>query len=88
MGLNTISTILAKKGQGYVDNLLNEHVIITEKLDTFRILFEQIDGKLVFFKKDNTPITIVTRTLTDIWESAILEIPTLINEHKLPEGVR
>jgi len=88
MGLNTIETLIEKKGNSYVNKLLDEEVVITEKLDTFRILFEKQGDKLLFFKKDNTPITLVERTLTDIWESAILEIPALINETELPEGIR
>lgn len=88
MGLNTIATVLEKKGQGYVDKFLDENLVITEKLDTLRILFEYSNGKLSFFKKDNTPISLIERTLNDIWEPALLEIPTLINETKLPEGIR
>lgn len=87
MGLNTIADVLGKKGQSYVNKILDEEVIITEKLDTFRIKFESINGELKFYKKDNTPITLVERTLTDIWEPAILEIPALINETKLPDGI-
>lgn len=88
MGLNTIAAVLEKKGQGFVDKILEGEVVITEKLDTFRILFEQNNGVLTFYKKDNTPITLIERTLNDIWEAALLEIPTLINETKLPEGIR
>jgi hypothetical protein len=33
------------------------------------------------------PITTVERTLNDIWESALVEIPTLIGETKLPKNV-
>ena len=87
MGLNTIASVLNKRGQSYVDKLLSDEIIITEKLDTFRILFEQKDGELVFYKKDNSPITLVERTLNDIWESALLEIPTLIGETTIPEGI-
>jgi len=88
MGLNTLADALEKRGQSHVDNILNEEVIITEKLDTFRILFESDNGKLTFYKKDNTPITLVERTLNDIWESALVEIPTIIGNTKLPERVR
>jgi len=88
MGLNTIVDVLNKKGQSYVNKILDEEVIITEKLDTFRILFEKKDNKLIFYKKDNSPITLIERTLNDIWEQALLELPTLIGETDLPEGIK
>ena len=88
MGLNTIAQVLEKKGQSYVEKILSEEVVITEKLDTFRILFEMNKGKLTFYKKDNTPITLIERTLNDIWESALIELPTLIGNIQLPEGIR
>ena len=75
MGLNTIASVLNKRGQSYVDKILDEEVVITEKLDTFRILFEMNEGELTFYKKDNTEITFIERTLNDIWESALLELP-------------
>ena len=88
MGLNTLKAVLEKKGPEYVDKFLSNDLIITEKLDTYRILFENVGGELKFFKKDNTEITLVERTLTDIWESALIEIPVLVNELKIPEGLR
>ena len=41
MGLNTLATILEKRGSAFVEKFLSEEVIITEKLDTYRILFEK-----------------------------------------------
>lgn len=88
MGLNTIASVLNKRGQSYVNKLLSDEVVITEKLDTFRILFEKKDGELIFYKKDNSPITLIERTLNDVWEQALLELPTLIGETDLPEGIK
>ena len=88
MGLNTIASVLDKRGQSYVDKLLNDEVVITEKLDTFRILFENVDGEIKFFKKNNSLITLIERTLNDVWEQALVELPTLIGETELPEGIR
>ena len=87
MALNSIKSLIQKRGQNFVDKLLNEEVTISEKLDTFRILFEKKNGELIFYKKDNSPITLIERTLNDIWENALIEIPTLINETELPEGI-
>ena len=52
MGLKTLAMILKKRGSEYVTEFLNEEITITEKLDTYRILFEKQEDKLVFFKKD------------------------------------
>ena len=86
--LNSIETSIQKRGIDYINTSLDNEVTILEKLDTFRIMFEQNDGKLIFYKKDNTPITLIERTLNNIWEAALIEIPTIISETKLPEGIR
>ena len=88
MGLNTIASVLEKKGQEYVDRFLTERVVVTEKLDTYRVLFEKRDGKLVFFKKDNTELNLVERTLTNIWEDVIIELSTSLNNINIQEGLR
>lgn len=88
MGLNTLTTILEKKGSEFLEKFLSEELIITEKLDTYRILFEKQGDKLVFFKKDNTPLNLIERTLTNIWEDAVIELNTIIGDTKLPEGLR
>jgi hypothetical protein len=86
--LNKLSEISERKGSKYLDSFLNDELVITEKLDTFRITFEKKDGNLVFYKKDNTLINIVERTLNDVFENALIEIPSLVNEVELPEGFR
>jgi len=88
MGLNTLATLIQKRGKDYANKSLDKEVIITEKLDVFRIMFEQKDNQLKFYKSDNTEIDIITRTLDNIWESALIEIPTIIGNTKLPEGIR
>jgi len=88
MGLNTLNAVLEKKGPEYLDKFLNEDLIITEKLDTYRLLFENVNGELKFFKKDNSEINLIERTLTNIWETALVEIPILVERVKLPEGIR
>ena len=87
--LNTVSAVLETKGRDYVDKILSdENLVITEKIDTFRILFEKKDGKLIFYKKDNSPITLIERTLTDIWETALTEIPILVEQANIPEDLK
>lgn len=88
MGLNTLATILEKRGSEVLDKFLSEEVIITEKLDTYRILFEKQGDDLVFFKKDNTKLNLIERTLTNVWEDAIIELTTIIGDTQLPENIR
>lgn len=87
MGLNTISSILEKRGSEYLNKFLSETITITEKLDTYRILFEKQNDKLVFYKKDNTPLNLIERTITNVWEDAIIELTTIIGDTILPEGL-
>ena len=82
--INKLHKALEKRGQEF----LNDRVIITEKLDTFRILFEKIGNDIKYFKKDNTEITLIERTLSNIWEQALIELPTLIGETKIPDNIR
>jgi len=84
--LNTLAMILEKRGSEYVDKFLSGDVTITEKLDTYRILFEKVDGELKFFKKDNTELNLIERVLTNIWEDAIVELSIILNEKEIPEG--
>lgn len=84
--LNTLAKTLEKRGSKYVDKLLNEEVIITEKIDTFRLIFEKKDGEIIIYKKDNSSINLIERVLTDIYEDAILEIPLITKEVNIPEG--
>jgi len=84
--LNTLSKILERKGSNYVNTLLENEVIITEKIDTFRLIFERKGEKLIFYKKDNTPITLVERVLSDIYEDALFEIPLITKDAEIPEG--
>jgi hypothetical protein len=82
--LKKLSEILEKNGAKYLDSMLNDKVTITEKLDTFRLIFEKKDGEFKFYKKDNTPITLVERLLNDVYEDALIEIPIIAKN--APEG--
>lgn len=89
--LNTIKNALEKRGPEFVDNFLSRDLIITEKLDTYRIQFEKVGDKILYFKKDNSEINLIERVLTNIWEDAIIELSIILNEevaYHLPEGVR
>jgi len=84
--INRLYEIQERKGIKYVDALLSENLVITEKLDTFRIIFEKKNDKLIFYKKDNSPITLVDRIISDIYENALLEIPLITKDVEIPEG--
>jgi hypothetical protein len=93
MALNTLRQILEKNGSKYVDKFLsgefkNGEVTITEKLDTYRILFENVKGEIKFFKKDNSEINLIERVLTNVWEDAIIELSIILHESHVPEGLR
>ena len=83
--INTLNRTLEKRGAKYVNDLLGEDVVITEKIDTYRLMFSKKGDDIILFKKDNTPISIVERTLTDIYEDALLEIPLITKDAKIPE---
>ena len=85
--LTKLSEALDRKGQKFVDNFLNEEVIITEKLDVFRLIFEKKNDELIFYTKDNKKIDMITRALSDTWEDAILEIPIITKNVSIPEGL-
>jgi len=84
--LNTLAATIEKRGAKYVNELLDDELVITEKLDTFRIIFEKKNGEFKFYKKDNTPITLVERLLSDIYEEALTEIPIIAHDALIPEG--
>ena len=84
--INRLYQALERKGPKYVDSLLSEDVVITEKIDTFRLIFEKKGDEIIFYKKDNTPITLVERVLSDIYEDALLEIPLITKDVIIPEG--
>jgi hypothetical protein len=85
--LNTLAMVLEKRGPAYLNQLFNNEVTITEKLDTYRIVFENINGQLKFFKKDNTELNLIERVLTNIWEDAIIELSIILDGVALPEGL-
>ena len=85
--LNHLSRILEKKGSKYVDSLLSDEVIITEKIDSYRLIFEKKGDEIFFHKKDNTPITLIDRVLSNIYEDALLEIPIITKDAKIPENL-
>jgi len=86
--INRLNEILLKKGDKFVNDILKNHVVISEKLDTFRIQFEKNDGEITFFTKDNKKIDKISRTLNGDWEDACVELPILIENANVLPGYR
>ena len=83
--INTIQSALEKKGQKFIDNFFNSKLIISEKLDLFRIIFIKKNGQLYFFKKDNSIIDRIELILNDIW---LKPINFILNKKELiPENL-
>lgn len=87
MSLYTLHDIILRKGEDYVKQALSEKLIITEKLDTFRFLFEYKNDKIIFYKKDYKPLDAIERTITNLWEDIFIDIPKLISDNKLEENM-
>lgn len=87
MSLYTLKDIIEKRGKEYTKKYLSENVLITEKLDTFRFLFEIKKDKIIFYKKDYKPLDIIERTITNLWEDIITDIPKLIGNNKIEENM-
>jgi hypothetical protein len=86
--INRLNEVLINKGDKFVNTLLKENLIISEKLDTFRIQFEKNNGEITFYTKDNKKIDKITRTLNDVWEDACVELPILIENANILENYR
>lgn len=66
--IRNIKDALEKRGQKYIDKFLNSNLVISEKLDMYRIVFVKKHDQLFFYKKDNTLIDNIEILLNNIWE--------------------
>ena len=91
-GIKDLREIYEKKGAAEIENYLNGNITITEKIDAHRFSFEKnSEGSFSYFKKnDNRPLTSVDRTISDLYEKAIIHIESLPNyiKHNIPENHR
>lgn len=90
MSIHTLNSLKEKHNEDFVKSFLSKPLVITEKLDTYRILFQKKNDSINFYKKDNKVIDIIERTLSDIWEEPINEINHIIYDcfSEIPEGYR
>jgi len=88
--IQTLRDVYKKEGLQFVHKLLDDNVIISEKLNATRFSFEKIkDGKIEFFKKDGK-ITAIERTLNQLFEAPIKyisELPKSVID-SIPTGYR
>lgn len=71
-GLSHLKDILEKRGSDFINNLLNNQVIINEKMDGafFGIKKDTTTNKIRFFKR-NSEFTYVDRVLSKFFEKAV-----------------
>lgn len=85
----SLREIFRKDGVQFVKRLLNEFVVISEKLSATRFCFERTSEGLEFYKKDGK-ITAIDRTMSSLYEAPIRYIESLSPEiiSELPIGFR
>jgi hypothetical protein len=88
--LLTLHEVLRKEGLEFIHKLFDGFVIISEKLNATRFGFEKSkNGELTFYRKDGK-ITVIERTLNQLFEEPINYIANLPKEtlEKIPTGYR
>jgi len=80
--IQNLRDIYKREGLQFVRNLFSDSVVISEKINATRFSFEKKkDGSFEFFKKDGK-ITIIERTLNQLFEDPINYIEGLSDEIK------
>lgn len=85
----SLREIFRKDGVQFVKRLLNEFVVISEKLSATRFCFEKTNEGIEFYKKDGK-ITAIDRTMSSLYEAPIRYVESLSKEviDELPIGFR
>lgn len=82
MAIQTLNQIYKEKGHEFIEKLFNKYVIISEKINGSRFVFNKIDDNFNFFKANNNEITIIERTIMQFYENGINYIENLSNDIK------
>ena len=78
MALKTLKEIYSSINTNDFDKLLKDRVLVTEKISSASFHVQRKTDGLKFFKSNsNTPITIIDRTLSSLYESAIKYVKAL-----------
>lgn len=71
-GINTLDSFYKKEGREKLETLLKNHVVIVEKFSACNFYLQRIGNQIYFYRKDDfTPINIVDRTVSRLYENAI-----------------
>lgn len=92
-GIKYLSDIYEKKGKGFIEDLFNKTLTVTENLDGSSFSFERdfTGDNISFYKKDqDNPITKVDRILMRYYEKPINYVESLSEDvrRQLPKGWR
>ena len=70
--MKELINVYQEKGEGFLDDLFNDYLIVTEKLAGSSFSFQKKDNTLQFFKGDSKkPINLIDRTLMVYYERPI-----------------
>ena len=87
--MKELHDIYKEAGQDFINELLTNYVIVTEKLSGSSFAFEKSKSGLQFFKgTSQKPINLVDRTIMVYYEPAIEYITKKIGSKKIPENWR
>lgn len=75
--MKELTNIYKEIGQQFVDDLLKDYVVVTEKLSGSSFSFEKAEDSIKFYKSNDKEINLVDRTLMVYYENAINYIKTV-----------
>ena len=87
--MEELQKIYKKEGLDFINDLLNDYIVITEKLSGSSFAFEVNDGNINFFKgNSHKPLSLVDRTIMMYYEPAIQHINNSIDTKNIPNNWR
>lgn len=88
-GINNLADVYKKKGDSFIDDLLNLKVKITEKISGNKFSFEFNKGVFTFYKRQTDyPINKIDRSLVRLYEEPIQYFESLPEKIKLQIPVK
>lgn len=91
-GLPELREIYKKKGQSFIDDLLNSYVVISEKLAGTRFYFQKsTNSQFEYYSRDERrPINLIDRTLVKYYENPISRVENLseVVKDEIPDNWR
>tara|TARA_R110001599_G_scaffold236609_3_gene435946 strand:+ start:13124 stop:16030 length:2907 start_codon:yes stop_codon:yes gene_type:complete len=87
--MEELQKIYKKEGLDFINDLLNDYIIITEKLSGSSFAFEVHDGNINFFKgNSHKPLSLVDRTIMMYYEPAVQHINKSVDIKIVPNNWR